>query len=111
MDEVKCSEIEKDLSKRLKKLNDNIEGLIDGANLSDDSSINKICRLDRTASNYLNELRNYKKGVIESCRFYEVFHTIEQEVNHLQRRLNTNYPEILENNNEKINNKVYAKEF
>ncbi len=61
MDEGKCNQIERRFSKRLEKLNDNIEGLIDGANLSDSSSINKICELDRTASNYLNELRNHKK--------------------------------------------------
>ena len=111
MDEGKCNKIEKKFSEKLEILNNNIEGLIDGANLSDSSSINKICELDIITSNYLHELRNYKKGVVESCRFYEVFHSIEQEFNHLQRRLNTNYPEILENNNEKINNKVYAKEF
>ena len=111
MDEGKCNKIEKKFSQRLEKLNDNIEGLIDGANLSDSSSINKICELDRIASSYLNELKNHKKGVIQSCRFYEVFHSIEQEFNHLQRRLYTNYQGILDNDKEKINNKVYAKEF
>ena len=111
MDEGKCNRIEKKFSKKLERLNDNIEGLIDGANLSDSSSINKICELDRIASNYLNELKNHKKGVVQSCRFYEVFHSIEQEVTHLQRRLYTNYQKILEDNKENINNKVYAKEF
>ena len=111
MDEGKCNKIERKFSKKLEKLNDNIEGLIDGANLSDSYSINKICELDRIASSYLNELKNHKKGVVQSCRFYEVFHSIEQEVNHLQRRLYTNYQKILEYNKENINNKVYAKEF
>ena len=111
MDEGKCNKIEREFSKKLESLNNNIEGLIDGANLSDSSSINKICELDRIASNYLNELKNHKKGVVQSCRFYEVFHSIEQEVNHLQRRLYTNYQKILEDNKENINNKVYAKEF
>ena len=98
MDEVNCNKIEKDLSKRLKRLNDNIEGLIDGANLSDYSSINKICELDRTASSYLNELNNHKKGVIKTSRFYEVFDTLHKEVNHIQRRLYTNYKEIIKYN-------------
>ena len=111
MDEGKCNQIEKDLSKRLKRLNDNIEGLIDGANLSDDSSVNKIHELDRIARSYLNELNNHKKGVIESSRFYEVFNSLSQEVNHFRTSLNTNYQEILEDNNKKINNNVYIKEF
>ena len=111
MDEGKCNQIEKKFSKKLEKLNDNIEGLIDEINLSDSSSINKICELDRIASSYLNELKNYKRGVVQSCRFYEVFHSIEQEFNHSQKRLYTNYQEILDNNKEKINNKVYAKKF
>ena len=95
MDESKCSKIEKDLSKRLKRLNDNIEGLIDGVNLSDNSSINKICELDRTASSYLNELNNHKKGVIKTSRFYEVFDTLHKEANYLQRRLYTNFKDII----------------
>ena len=98
MDEDQCSKIEKDLSKRLKKLNDNLERLIDGANLSDDSSINKICELDRIASSYLDELNNHKKGVIKTSIFYEVFDTLHKEVNHLQKRLYTNYKDIIKYN-------------
>ena len=98
MDEGKCNQIEKDLSKRLKRLNDNIEGLIDGTNLSNDSSVNKIYELDRIACSYLKELNNHKKGVIESSRFYEVFDRLHKEVNHLQRRLYTNYKDIIKYN-------------
>ena len=98
MDEGKCNQIEKDLSKRLKRLNDNIEGLIDGANLSDDSSINKICELYGTSSSYLKELNNHKKGVIKTSIFYEVFDTLHKEANYLQRRLYTNFKDIIKYN-------------
>ena len=43
MDAGKCNKIEREFSKKLERLNDNLEGLIDGANLSDSMSTKKIC--------------------------------------------------------------------
>ena len=40
MDEGKCNKIEREFSKKLESLNNNIEGLIDGANLSVFKNIN-----------------------------------------------------------------------
>ena len=111
MDAGKCNRIEREFSKKLERYNDDLEGLIDGANLSDPMSTKKICKLDTTATNDIKEIESYKKGVNKNSNFYVIFDSLSQEFNHFQKRLYTNYQKILKNNKEKINNKVYAKEF
>ena len=87
MDSGKCNRIEKYFSKKLERLNNNLEGLIDGANLSDSMSTKKICKLDSTATNYLKEINSYKKGVAKTSNFYEIFDSLYQDFNHFQNKL------------------------
>ena len=111
MDAGRCNRIEKDFSKKLERLNDNLEGLIEGANLSDSSSTKKICRLDTIATNYLKEIDSYKKGVTKNSNFYVIFDSLSQEFNHFQKRLYTNYKNILEKSKNIKNKEFYVQEF
>ena len=98
MDYLKCNKLEKEFSKKLERLNDNLEGLIDGANLFEANSINKICKLDRTASEYLKQINNHMKGISKGSNFYGVFDSLNKEANYIQKRIYTNYKEILKRN-------------
>ncbi|MBW2985631.1 hypothetical protein KY313_03175 [Candidatus Woesearchaeota archaeon] len=98
MDHVRCKRIEKKISKILERLTNNLEGLIDGANLFDADSINKICELDRTASNSLKQIDNYMKGVSKNSKFYGIFNSLYREINHIQKRIDINYQDIIKRN-------------
>jgi hypothetical protein len=108
MDAGKCNRIEREFSKKLERYNDDLEGLIDGANLSDPMSTKKICKLDTTATNDIKEIESYKKGVNKNSNFYVIFDSLSQDFKHFQNRLYTNYKSTLEKSKNMKNKEFYV---